>query len=91
MSIAFFIVGFCIFGLYVYFLIWSIFYHNKRQREEGNGIQGYYERHQPDDIDMDGMGNQGRFNSSLRQKTPKRKKGSQSRQKNYSWHNENQL
>jgi len=91
MSIVFFIVGFCIFSLYVYFLIWSIFYQNKRQREEGNGTQGYYERHQPDDIDMDGMGNQGRFNSSLRQKAPKRKKGSQSRQKNYLWHNENQL
>ena len=83
MSLAFFIVGFCIFSLYIYFLIWNIFYQNKKQREEGNTHQGYYERHQPDDIDMDGMGNQGRFNSPIRQKSPKLKKGSQSRQKNY--------
>mgnify|MGYP000170626908 CR=1 FL=1 len=55
----------------------------KKQREEGNGTQGYYERHQPDDIDMDGMGNQGRFNATLKPKATKRKKGSQSRQKNY--------
>ena len=83
MSPAFFIVGFCIFSLYVYFLIWNIFYQTKKQREEGNGTQGYYERHQPDDIDMDGMGNQGRFNATLKPKAKKRKKGSQSRQKNY--------
>jgi len=63
MSGAFFIVGFCIFGLYVYFLIWSIFYNNKKQREETN--TEYYKR------------------TYIGPKSPKRKKGSQSRQKNY--------
>ena len=84
MSFAFFIVGAAIFSLYIWFTLWMIFDQNKKQREEGNGTQGYYERHQPDDIDMDGMGNQGRFNYTPRPKAPKRKKGSQSRMKNYS-------
>tara|TARA_R100001463_G_scaffold17250_4_gene44304 strand:- start:6579 stop:6800 length:222 start_codon:yes stop_codon:yes gene_type:complete len=73
MSTAFFIVGFCIFSLYVYFLIWNIFYQTKKQREEGNGTQEYYER------------------NYIGPKSPKRKKGSQSRKKNYSWHNEAKL
>ena len=59
MSVAFFIVGFCIFALYVYFLIWSIYYSNKKQREE-NGYS-YYSRNLVDNIDMDGQGNYGRF------------------------------
>ena len=65
MSSAFFIIGFCIFSLYIYFLMWNIFYSSKKQREEGNGTQRYYER------------------EYVAPKSPKRKKGSQSRQKNY--------
>lgn len=81
MSIAFFIVGFCIFSLYVYFLIWNIFTSNKKQREEN--YPGYYERQfKVDNIDMDGHGNYGRFPSDS--KPEKRKKGSQSRRKDYS-------
>ena len=84
MSFAFFIVGAAFFSLYVWFTLWIIFDQNKKQREEGNGSQGYYERHQPDNIDMDGMGNQGRIPYSPAAKAPKRKKGSQSRKKDYS-------
>ena len=82
MSIAFFIVGFCIFSLYVYFLIWNIFTQSKIQREEN--YPNYYDRqHKVDNLDMDGHGNYGRFPSTP--KTNKRKKnGSQSRRKNYS-------
>ena len=86
MSPLFFIVGFCIFSLYIYFTMWIIFDQNKKQREEGNGGQSYYERHQPDAIDMDGIGNQGRFIHTTKPKAKKRKTGSQSRMKNYSWH-----
>ena len=84
----FFLMGAVFFSLYVWFTLWMIFDQNKKQREEGNGTQGYYERHQPDDIDMDGMGNQGRFNYTPRPKARKRKQGSQSRMKNYFWHEE---
>ena len=86
MSFVFFVVGFCIFSLYIYFTMWVIFDQNKKQREEGNGTQRYYERHQPDAIDMDGIGNQGRFTYSPKPKARKRKNGSQSRKKNYHWH-----
>lgn len=84
MSWGFFFVGAFIFALYVWFTLWIIFDQSKKQREEGNGTMGYYERHQPDSIDMDGMGNQGRMPYMPRPKAPKRKKGSQSRMKNYS-------
>ena len=83
MSTLFFIIGFCIFSLYIWFTLWIIFDQNKKQREEGNGTPGYYERHQPDDIDMDGMGNQGRFNYTPKPKANKKIKGGQSRMKNY--------
>ena len=85
----FFFMGAVFFSLYVWFTLWMIFDQNKKQREEGNGTMGYYERHQPDDIDMDGMGNQGRFNYRPKPKARKRKQGSQSRQKNYFWHEDN--
>ena len=85
----FFFMGAVFFSLYVWFTRWMIFDQNKKQREEGNGTMGYYERHQPDDIDMDGMGNQGRFNYRPKPKAKKRKQGSQSRKKNYFWHENN--
>ena len=82
----FFLMGAVFFAVYVWFTLWIIYDQNKKQRAEGNGTQGYYERHQPDNIDMDGMGNQGRFpiQPKPRIKAPKRKNGSQSRMKDYS-------
>ena len=68
----FFLMGAVFFSLYVWFTLWIIFDQNKKQREEGNGTQGYYERHQPDDIDMDGMGNQGFKYSKPKAKKEKR-------------------
>lgn len=50
-----FIIGFVIFLFYVYFLIWNIFYSNKKQRDENNyGSKS-------DELDSDGMGNFTRF------------------------------
>ena len=66
MSFGFFIVGFVIFSIYVFFLINNIFTQNKKQREEN------YPRIS-DSVDMDGMGNWGRFPA---QKKTKRKKAS---------------
>jgi len=43
MSIAMFIVGFCIFAAYVCFLMWNIFYNHRKNREEN--YPGYYARH----------------------------------------------
>ena len=84
MSWGFFFIGAIIFAVYIWFTFWIIFSQNKKQREEGNSAQGYYERHQPDSLDMDGMGDQGRVPYRSREKAPKRKQGSQSRMKNYS-------
>lgn len=84
MGWGFFFMGAFFFSIYVWFTLWIIYDQNRKQREEGNGTQGYYERHQPDMIDMDGIGNQGRVPYTPRVKAPKRKKGSQSRMKNYS-------
>ena len=84
MGWGFFFMGAFFFSIYVWFTLWIIFDQNRKQREEGNGTLGYYERHQPDSIDIDGMGNQGRVPYSRRPKAPKRKKGSQSRKKDYS-------
>ena len=50
-----FIIGFVIFLFYVYFLVWNIFYSNKKQREENNYSN------ESDKIDSDGMGNFTRF------------------------------
>tara|TARA_Y100000389_G_scaffold179993_1_gene194511 strand:+ start:512 stop:697 length:186 start_codon:yes stop_codon:yes gene_type:complete len=43
MSVAMFIVGFCIFAAYVGFLMWNIFYNHNKNREEN--YPGYYARH----------------------------------------------
>ena len=57
MSITFFIVGALIFSVYVYFLVWSILYNNKKQQEENYpNLNGMGET-----IDYDGMGNFSRF------------------------------
>jgi hypothetical protein len=55
MGLAMFIIGFVIFVIYVYFLIWNVFYSNKKQKEEN----GYVNEH--DVLDSDGMGDFSRF------------------------------
>ena len=57
MGIGFFIVGGGIFATYMGLTIWNIIYSNKKQREEN------YPNHSShnDVMDMDGMGNYGRF------------------------------
>ena len=55
MSIVFFGVGFILFSIYLVFLIWNIIYNGNKQQEEN------YPTLQDNIIDMDGMGNQGRF------------------------------
>ena len=59
MNILMFLVGFVVFTAYAGFLFWNIFYNHNKNREEN--YPGYYQRHQPDSIDLNGMGNQGRF------------------------------
>ena len=44
MSAAMFIIGFCIFSVYIYLTLWMMYDQNKKQREEGNGSKQYYER-----------------------------------------------
>ena len=55
MGLGMFIIGFIIFLFYVYFLMWNIFYSNKKQREENNYADN------SDEMDSDGMGNFTRF------------------------------
>ena len=65
-----FIVGFAIFSVYLYFLIWNIFWSSKKQREENYpGLDGM--GNVADAMDMDGMGNFSRFPNSI---PPKRKR-----------------
>ena len=55
MSIVFFGVGFVLFSIYLVLLIWNVIYNGNKQQEEN------YPTLQDDVIDMDGIGNQGRF------------------------------
>ena len=55
MSIVFFGVGFVLFSIYIVLLIWNIIYNGNKQQEEN------YPTLQDNVIDMDGIGNQGRF------------------------------
>ena len=55
MSIVFFGVGFILFSIYLVLLIWNVIYNGNKQQEEN------YPTLQDDVIDMDGIGNQGRF------------------------------
>ncbi len=55
MSIVFFGVGFILFSIYLVFLIWNIIYNGNKQQEEN------YPTLKDNVIDMDGIGNQGRF------------------------------
>jgi len=55
MCIVFFGVGFILFSIYLVFLIWNIIYNGNKQQEEN------YPTLKDNVIDMDGIGNQGRF------------------------------
>jgi hypothetical protein len=57
MSIVFFGVGFILFSLYLVFLVWNIIYNGRKQKEENYPT---IDVKQDDNIDMDGIGNQGR-------------------------------
>ena len=72
MSITMFIVGFVIFGIYLYFLIWNIYYSSRKQREENYpDLTGMGE---VDAVDMDGMGNFSRFPEDIKIEKKKIKK-----------------
>ena len=68
MSIVFFGVGFTLFSIYLVFLIWNIIYNGNKQQEEN------YPMLQDDVIDMDGMGNQGRFPIEISKRKKSKKK-----------------
>ena len=68
MSIVFFGVGFILFSIYLVFLIWNIIYNGNKQQEEN------YPTLQGDVIDMDGMGNQGRFPVEISKRKKSKKK-----------------
>jgi len=69
MSIGMFIVGFVIFGVYLYLTIWNIFYSSRKQREENYpDLDGMGNA-----VDYDGIGNQGRFIIEPQKKKRKRK------------------
>ena len=64
-----FIVGFLIFGVYLYLTIWNIFYSSRKQREENYpDLDGM-----GNTVDYDGIGNQGRFVIEPQKKKNRRK------------------
>ena len=85
-----FIIGTIIFCFYMIGLLYAIWWgHNSQKQDMLNDpeLRNYYSRHgQPDNMDYDGHGNWGRFPDNPYKK--KKKKGSQSRMKNYFWYKE---
>ena len=85
-----FIVGFIIFTFYMIGLLYAIWWGHNSQKEDmlnDPELRNYYSRHgMPDQMDYDGHGNWGRFPDNPYKK--KKKKGSQSRMKNYFWYKE---
>ncbi len=85
-----FVIGLIIFIGYMYALLKAIYWgHNSQKQDMLNDpeLRNYYSRHgMPDQIDYDGHGNWGRFPDNPYKK--KKKKGSQSRMKNYFWYKE---
>ena len=57
MSLVFFGVGFLLFSIYLIFLIWNIVYNGKKQKEQNYPNLDFNKN---DNIDSDGVGNQGR-------------------------------
>lgn len=68
MSIVFFGVGFLLFSIYLIFLIWNIIYNGNKQQKEN------YPTLQDNVIDMDGIGNQGRFPVEISKRKKSKKK-----------------
>ena len=85
-----FVIGLIIFIGYMYALLKAIYWgHNSQKQDMLNDpeLRNYYSRHgMPDQMDYDGHGNWGRFPNNPYKK--KKKKGSQSRMKNYFWYKE---
>ena len=69
MSYLFFGIGFIIFFIYIVFLVWNIVYNGNKQQQENYPNMPKLN----DEIDMDGIGNQGRI-PNVYKKTKKRKK-----------------
>jgi len=71
-----FLIGFIIFGLYLFGLLYAIYWGHSSQREEMENdpeLRNYYSRHNNGmDMDYDGIGNQGRV-PSHKKKTKNRK------------------
>tara|TARA_B100000424_G_C22646784_1_gene357015 strand:- start:344 stop:562 length:219 start_codon:yes stop_codon:yes gene_type:complete len=57
MSLVFFGIGFIIFSIYLILLVWNIIYNGNKQEEENYPNLDYDKFN---DVDMDGIGNQGR-------------------------------
>ena len=57
MSLVFFGVWFLLFSIYLIFLIWNIVYNGKKQKEQNYPNLDF---NKDDNIDSDGVGNQGR-------------------------------
>ena len=94
MNIWMFVIGFIIFGGYMVGLLSAIIWGHNSQRDEmlnDPELKKYYDDvlNSSNGVDMDGIGNQGRFNYRPKPKAKKRKQGSQSRKKNYFWHENN--
>ena len=61
MSLVFFGIGFLLFLIYLIFLLWNIIYNGKKQEEEN---YPNLDTAKQDNIDSDGIGNQGRVPSN---------------------------
>ena len=71
MSIIFFGIGFIIFSIYLILLVWNIIYNGNKQEEENYPNLDYDKFN---DVDMDGIGNQGRIPKIRKRKYKKIKK-----------------
>jgi hypothetical protein len=58
MSLVFFGVGFLLFSIYLIFLIWNLLYNVNKKKDKNNPNLG---TSNSDNIDLDGIGNQGRI------------------------------
>lgn len=84
MTTTMFIVGLCIFVVYLYALLRAIHWGHTSQRDEfmqDPEMRNYYSRHgMPDNMDYDGMGDFSRF-PDTEMPTPKRRKRKTSKSK----------
>lgn len=84
MTTTMFIVGLCIFVVYLYALLRAIHWGHTSQRDEfmqDPEMRNYYSRHgMPDKMDYDGMGDFSRF-PDTEMPTPKRRKRKTSKSK----------